>query len=310
MWQERIQGHSERVRDRQRVIPASLVVGLAGAMTIALVVGIEVQMAELVKTLLLIVGGGMVSASVLRLTVNLSPLEDRVSRAEDGLVHDIGILTILRDLAQAAELHDGHTYGHCRRVAFNAERISEYLGMTQHESLVVRWAALLHDIGKAGVPDGILMKPGRLTTEEFEEVQKHCQMGADLLVAASAALADVASLVLAHHERWDGRGYPLGLRGKEIPLGARIIAVADVFEALTSERPYRMPVSKDEALATIAAGAGTHFDPDVVAVFQHLCQDGYSAALKSTSSAATRMMTRNEFSSGESPSMLLIPPSP
>jgi hypothetical protein len=217
--------------------------------------------------------------------------------------------SILRSLAQAAELRDHHTHGHCQRVAFNAERIGEFLGMTERELFELRWAAMLHDIGKIAVSNDVLLKSGPLSDAEYEQVKFHSSFGADLLVSASQDLHGVAHLVLSHHERWDGLGYPRGLRQHEIPLGARVIAVVDVFEALTSQRPYRAPVRQDEAVAIILSGAGTHFDPDVVAVFQLLAERGVLISrAKAATTADADGVGRSGLTSQESPSRLAVWP--
>jgi len=136
---------------------------------------------------------------------------------------------------------------------------------------LVREAAPLHDIGKIAIPDSILLKPGKLSDEEFEVVKTHALLGARVLAGADSELLEVAErIVRHHHERWDGGGYPDGLAGEAIPAVARIAAVADVFDVLVHERPYRDSWSVDEAAAEIRKGAGTQFDPDVVQAFEDL----------------------------------------
>ena len=129
----------------------------------------------------------------------------------------------------------------------------------------MRVAGVLHDIGKLGISDAVLLKPGRLELSEWEEIRRHPEMGARILEHAN--LRDVASWVLAHHERIDGRGYPHGLAGESIPLEGRILAVADAYEAMTADRPYRRALAEAEARAELVRGAGTQFDADVVAAF-------------------------------------------
>jgi HD-GYP domain-containing protein (c-di-GMP phosphodiesterase class II) len=130
----------------------------------------------------------------------------------------------------------------------------------------LKHAAMLHDLGKIGIPDEILLKKGKLTDSEYDIIRKHPQIGAEI-IRHIHFLKDVAPIVLYHHERFDGFGYCSGLKGKEIPLGARIIAIADVYQALTSDRPYRKAYSKEEALKIITEGSGTQFDPEIVKVF-------------------------------------------
>jgi len=125
---------------------------------------------------------------------------------------------------------------------------------------------MLHDIGKLGISDTILLKPGKLTPEEYEAVKKHPVIGADI-VSVAGFLKDIVPFILGHHERYDGTGYPRGLKGEEIPLGARILAVVDVYEALTADRPYHKAISKEEAIKILRSGMNTQFDPKVVDVF-------------------------------------------
>lgn len=181
---------------------------------------------------------------------------------------------ILESLARTVEVRDHHTEGHCRRVAKNATALGRALGLEEAQVDVLYWAGLLHDVGKIAVPDYILLKNGRLSDEEFAEIRRHATYGADLLTSVSFSFREIADVVRAHHERWDGLGYPLGLRGGEIPHLARIIAVVDVFEALTSQRPYRSPITTQQALAYIKNGSGNQFDPDVVLAFERLIYDG------------------------------------
>jgi putative two-component system response regulator len=167
-------------------------------------------------------------------------------------------------LGQAAEFRDDDTGQHTRRVGDLSARVAAALGLPPEEVELIRRAAPLHDVGKIGIPDAILLKPGRLTPEEYEVMKEHTRLGARLLSGGTSALMRTAEeIARAHHERWDGAGYPDGLAEWVIPLPARVVAVADFFDALTSDRPYRPAWSRDEALAHAARGAGAHFDPRV-----------------------------------------------
>jgi HD-GYP domain-containing protein (c-di-GMP phosphodiesterase class II) len=140
------------------------------------------------------------------------------------------------------------------------------LNLPPEEVERVRQASILHDLGKIGISDEILLKKTRLTKKEYAKIKKHSQIAVDILRPIHF-LQDVIPLIYYHHEKWDSTGYPSGLKGKQIPIGARIIAIADVYQALTSERPYRKAYSKEEAIKTIKEGGGTQFDPAVVNVF-------------------------------------------
>jgi putative nucleotidyltransferase with HDIG domain len=155
------------------------------------------------------------------------------------------------------------TFEHAKRVAHIATLISSQLGMSDIETMQVERGALLHDIGKVALPDAIIYKPGPLTEAEMAIMRTHPQIGHDI-VAAVPALRPAAQIILASHERWDGLGYPAGLSGTSIPVGARVASVADVFDVLTSPRNYRDPVSADSASTELTRCAGTQFDPDVV----------------------------------------------
>lgn len=181
---------------------------------------------------------------------------------------------VLASLARTVEVRDQHTQGHCRRVARNAVALGQKLGLDKSELEILYWSGLLHDLGKIAVPEYILMKNGRLSEEEFTEIRRHPAYGADLLASVSNAFRPIAEVVRSHHERWDGLGYPLGLHGEDIPLLARVIAVVDVFEALTSDRPYRSPMPVEQAMRYISHGADTQFDPAIVASFEALVLEG------------------------------------
>jgi diguanylate cyclase (GGDEF)-like protein/PAS domain S-box-containing protein/putative nucleotidyltransferase with HDIG domain len=176
------------------------------------------------------------------------------------------ILEAIYSLAKSIELRDRRTREHCDRMVEYAEKTARKVDMNEQEVDNVRRAAMLHDIGKIGISDAILLKPGRLTPEEYEAVKKHPVIGADI-ISVAGFLKDIVPLILGHHERWDGAGYPRGLRGEEIPLGARILAVVDVYEAVTSDRPYHKAISKQEAIKILKDGAGTQFDAHIVEVF-------------------------------------------
>jgi hypothetical protein len=169
---------------------------------------------------------------------------------------------------------DEQTYDHCDRVGRNAVAIGRRLRLDRHTLGQLYWSGILHDLGKIGTPEAILRKPGVLTDEELAKVQEHCELGRTILMNISQDYAAIASGVIAHHERWDGTGYPYGLAGEEIPLFGRILAVADVFEALTSSRPYRDPLPAKEALALVRKGRGSHFDPAAVDAFLIAYREG------------------------------------
>jgi len=174
----------------------------------------------------------------------------------------------IKRLATAVEARDHSTAEHIDRVSAFTRIVSLSLGLGAGAAEVIAEASVLHDVGKISLRDGILHKPGPLTAEERREVERHPDEGWRILSGSGLALLDTAaSIARSHHERWDGTGYPCGLIGEVIPLEARIVAVVDVFDALTSDRPYRPALDLDEAAKTIRAGAGSHFDPRVVDAF-------------------------------------------
>jgi PAS domain S-box-containing protein len=180
-------------------------------------------------------------------------------------------LETLRRLALAAEYRDDSTYEHTERVGRTAFLLARALGCPEEEAALIRLAAPLHDVGKLGVSDSILLKPGKLTAAEFELVKKHTVGGAHILRDSSSDILRLAEqIALNHHEWWNGKGYPHGLRGLEIPRAARIVALADVFDALTHERPYKHAWPVDEATLEIRRLSGRQFDPAVVAAFGEL----------------------------------------
>jgi diguanylate cyclase (GGDEF)-like protein len=168
--------------------------------------------------------------------------------------------------AKTIELKDHYTGSHVEETVYYSREIARELDLPKVETEQVKQAAILHDLGKIGISERILLKKGKLTKKEFAEIKKHPVIAADI-IRPIHFLKEIVPMVLHHHERWDGKGYPTGLKGEEIPIGARIIAIADVYQALTSDRPYRKAFSKKEAVRIIKNGSGTQFDPKVVDVF-------------------------------------------
>jgi len=176
------------------------------------------------------------------------------------------VLTMACTLVSLVDLRDSYTGGHSTRVAEYSRRMALELQLSDRDAEMVIMAASLHDIGKIGVSEAILRKPGKLTDEEFEEIRKHPEFGW-MVLRGVEGFEEISQLLLHHHERFDGRGYPAGLQREEIPLGARIIAVADSFDAMTSNRPYRKAGSPEAAAKELLRCAGTQFDPAVVEAF-------------------------------------------
>ena len=185
----------------------------------------------------------------------------RNQRLERELEH--AYLSTVSMLADAVEAKDPYTHGHCEMASRYARLVSERLGLSDYERAVVCYSALLHDVGKIGVSDGVLNKPGPLLPEERELVRAHVRVGHDLLHSIPA-LRPVAEVVLHHHEWYDGRGYPDGLRGEEIPMPARIVAAVDAYCAMITRRAYKEAYSEAHARNELLEGAGTQFDPQVV----------------------------------------------
>ena len=192
----------------------------------------------------------------------------RLARERDELFHRLEQtnLGIAAALAAALEAKDHYTADHARSIADLAVLVGVKLGMTLNEVRDLRLGAILHDIGKIAVPDAILNKPGGLTAAEFEVVKSHAEVGEQIL-APVPFLDGVRRIVRHDHERWDGGGYPDGLMGDEIPLGSRVVLVVDAFHAMTSDRPYRSAMTEEAALDLLEEGAGSQFDPAVVAAF-------------------------------------------
>ena len=192
---------------------------------------------------------------------------EHIEQLETGrlALHELYFSTV-RSLATAIDAKDQYTHAHIQRVQHYTLAIAAELKVDGPDLEALRAGALLHDVGKLGVPDNVLLKPGQLTPEEFEKMKAHPVIGAAILEPVRFPYP-VAAIVRHHHERWDGKGYPDGLAGEDIPLGARILSVADVYDALTSDRPYRPAWTRGRTLAFLKAEAGRQFDPQVVDVF-------------------------------------------
>jgi putative two-component system response regulator len=182
---------------------------------------------------------------------------------------------ILQRLSDAAEYRDDDTGQHTKRVATIAVAIGRSMGLDHHTLELLRWSSPLHDVGKIGIPDSVLLKAGRLTDAEMEIMKAHTTIGARILMGGQSPLVQMAeTIALNHHERWNGKGYPRQLSGEDIPLEARIVAVADVFDALTHTRPYREAWSIEATRTEIKEGSGKHFDPEIATIFLELSKDG------------------------------------
>ena len=200
-------------------------------------------------------------------------LESRVSERTEQLEH--AKLELLERLARTTEYRDDTTGEHTQRVGVNAALLWHRLGLPESDAQVIERAAPLHDIGKVGIPDSILLKPGSLTPDEFEFIKRHTTIGSDILHGSEFSVLQMGERIArSHHECWDGSGYPDGLTGTSIPIGARIVKVCDVFDALTSVRPYKGAIPSSEALLEIEAMAESQGDPDIVHAFCDLFTEG------------------------------------
>lgn len=201
----------------------------------------------------------------------LYPVIIALNRSVLGLSADLvaANLELLETLGNAVAKRDSDTDEHNYRVCLYAIRFAEELGLTHEQIQRLTVGAFLHDVGKIGISDNILLKPGKLTEPEFESMRQHVRIGGDI-IAGSRWLARAKDVVLFHHEHYDGSGYLQGLKGDRIPLSARLFAIIDVFDALTSKRPYKEPVSVDAALKLMQAGRASHFDPKLLDVFVKL----------------------------------------
>jgi putative nucleotidyltransferase with HDIG domain len=181
-------------------------------------------------------------------------------------------LQTIAALAAAVDAKDRYTGGHSQRTTKLAATIAEELGLSEEDIELTRYASLLHDVGKIGISERILSKPGPLDEKEWSQIHRHPALGADI-VERAASLQKLGPIILYHHERYDGQGYPAGLSGEDIPLKARILAVADAYEAMTSERTYRPAMTVEQALATLRDGADKQWDGEVVEVLIRIIRE-------------------------------------
>ena len=201
--------------------------------------------------------------------IDISLLKDKMEKLTKRT--NQSLIEAVFAFAKTIELKDQYTGEHVEKTVQYATEIAEALNLADDEIECIKQAAVLHDLGKIGISEKILVKKSRLTKEEFEEIKKHPQIGVDI-IRPIKFLHNIIPLILYHHERWDGKGYPNGLKGEEIPIGARIVAIADVYQALTSNRPYRKAYSEEETLKIIKKGSGTQFDLAVVTKFVQVIQ--------------------------------------
>jgi putative two-component system response regulator len=197
---------------------------------------------------------------------------DRTRRLQDAIeAREAAELETVERLSRAVEFRDEDTGRHVGRIGVLAEQLAVRAGMRPRRRHLLRTASVLHDVGKVAIPDAVLLKPGRLTAEERTVVETHAEIGHKLLRGSRSCLLQLgAEIALTHHERWDGTGYPRGLTAGEIPLEGRIVAIVDVYDALTRDRVYRKAFPEDEARAIMAEQRGAHFDPDLFDLFAQM----------------------------------------
>jgi putative two-component system response regulator len=203
----------------------------------------------------------------------------RLKRLTDQLEHTENVIFML---AQAVEAKDAYTEGHLRRLRAYGEQLALACRLSPTEVAAVRYGGILHDIGKIGVDEAILRKPGPLTPEEAAQMRRHPEIGAQIISQMRFA-RDVAPIIHGHHEYWDGSGYPHGLSGEAIPLGARIITIVDAYDAMMTDRPYRAALGEDESLRRLRNGRGSQFDPDLLDIFINLVENNMVVAEHMTS---------------------------
>jgi PAS domain S-box-containing protein len=215
---------------------------------------------------------------------DITPYRDTLAELHEARLED------LKRLALVGEYRDNDTNSHTERVAHTAELLAGKLGLSNDDRSTILSATPLHDVGKIGIPDAILLKPGKLTAEEFEVIKTHTVIGGRILGGSQFATLQVATqIALTHHERWDGAGYPSQLQGEDIPIAGRIVAVADAFDAMTHPRAYKDAYSVEYAVAEIMRCSGTQFDPRIVDAFLTL---DHSRLVKPPEPAVTRLRTR------------------
>ncbi len=217
-------------------------------------------------------------AWVLRLLIftGIGVFSGSLFKMNDKTVKKVKLLQAqtLKTFVSLLALRLQQTEDHCERVAYNALVLGKEIGLSGNELKDLYWAGILHDLGKLTISEEILLKPSQLNETEFQEIKKHPIVGAQIIMSVSEEYQKVTEGIITHHEKWDGTGYPYGIRGQEISIYGRILAVVDVFEALCKERPYHKARSEEEALAIIQAGKGTHFDPLMVEKFLKIYNEG------------------------------------
>ncbi|HEX5392584.1 MAG TPA: HD-GYP domain-containing protein [Rhodocyclaceae bacterium] len=221
------------------------------------------------------------------------PVVTRLSRENEQKARQIleANLAMMEALGQAVAKRDSDTGAHNYRVAWVSAQLGEKAGLEKPIMQTLITGSFLHDVGKIGIPDGILLKPGRLTDEEMDIMRRHVVLGEEILSGARW-LEGARCVVSGHHEKWDGSGYPRRVVGKDIPIQARIFAIADVFDALCSERPYKRPMTPDAALAEMRKGRGSHFDPYLFDLFEAMALDIHSAIGSASEDEARLHMER------------------
>lgn len=256
----RTEAHASRFRRlfrRQMVLVLAVIVALTVVHFLLAAGGLN-----WLETNMIFLGGLAIGGAVLIWSIRFvsAEAEDSFEALQDSY------LSSIEALSGALDARDHYTNDHSESVTEMVLAVGGELGMDESELSALRYAALFHDIGKIGIPDRILNKPGPLTSEEWAVMEKHTLIGEQIL-APLDFMCQALPIVRHEHERWDGQGYPDGIAGEEIPLGARIILVCDAFHAMTSDRPYRAALSREEAMERLRGGAGAQFDPAVVETF-------------------------------------------
>jgi CHASE2 domain-containing sensor protein len=250
-------------------------IGAQVAFDHGLIVAVVAPLAALVVSTIgtVVASHSVVSSERSRVASENEVLDARV-RDRTAELHEAQ-LEIVRRLALAAEQRDEETGAHIDRISERCYELARAIGLPEDEAELIRHASVLHDVGKIGIPDRILLKPGPLDPSEWEIMKTHAAVGASILAGSATPLLQLGeTIALTHHERWDGSGYPQGLAAEAIPLAGRICAICDVYDALRSERPYKRAWSREEALAEITRERGSHFDPHLVDAFLELERSG------------------------------------